>query len=319
MTVAPGDDRPASTAAVRRPMFCKGCQYDLAHSADLARADGKPVCPECGRAFDPARPRSTHRKPGGTVLAFLLTRALPSLVVSLVIVWLVLWGWIPLPAPIAPAPRDSGWTLWHWRGEWYGWEERSIAMAGNRLAPVRVYLWSTNVRGVSRDRVLTNAEGAEVGRERLWTVRRDGDRWSVQARAGTGWGEVLQAWNLTRDGNRFGLYMTSTPTPTTADVAIDGAEADVLTAMANAWRVQLTPGVRSPGVAADYWRGDTLQWVWDPFEGRIARVPSAVAFVYAGFDPRDFRHPRHPQNRFQSPEPGWFERHRERVTTLHAE
>src|SRR5437868_5161225 len=55
-TAQPPAAPPTSDAAP--PAFCRRCGYALLGLAAETRA-----CPECGRAFDPADPRTTARRP----------------------------------------------------------------------------------------------------------------------------------------------------------------------------------------------------------------------------------------------------------------
>ena len=48
-------------------MYCQSCRYELANLE-------QPVCPECGRAFDQADPRTFDARPGAKRLARLLER-----------------------------------------------------------------------------------------------------------------------------------------------------------------------------------------------------------------------------------------------------
>lgn len=63
-------------------IYCRDCDYDLASLEAGA-------CPECGRAFDPATPRSFARRPrGGTLRWFLIgLGAATLLLVTTVLAW----------------------------------------------------------------------------------------------------------------------------------------------------------------------------------------------------------------------------------------
>src|SRR3954464_2705525 len=87
----PSESESSTPAASMTPrMFCKGCGYALVGLESR-------VCPECGRAFDPANRRTFARKPprgwvwrwGRRVLALVL---LLMLTAGAGLGWLW-WGW----------------------------------------------------------------------------------------------------------------------------------------------------------------------------------------------------------------------------------
>lgn len=308
----------AAGGGVRGPgMFCKGCRYDLRGiveiasergTADRVEPDGKrrgsdgPSCPECGREFDPSRRRTYDRKPGGLIWVFLATRVVPSVVAALVIVWLVALGWIPLPGPLTPGWQSGGWSLWHWRGDRYGYVERSMRVPGSASVDVRLFVWADAVRGVEGFAAVADDEGRPAGRERVWRVRRSGDVWRISAEAGVRLEEVMAGWNATRGTFRFGLFTYGDPQPPSRRFAFEGGEAEALTAMSRAWGVHMQPGRPR--------HRDGHAWVWDPWREAVARVPDKAAWLHAGYDVRDVWTPRHPGQRFEvrwwSPEPGWY-------------
>ena len=68
------------------PRYCRGCNYDL-----RATTSENPRCPECGRPFDPANPRTTRRRPVRRWL-----RHVRRAVAGVLILFLLLagvWGW----------------------------------------------------------------------------------------------------------------------------------------------------------------------------------------------------------------------------------
>jgi len=70
------------------PMYCRRCSYDLRHFVE-------PRCPECGRAFDPADPRSYRRRPS-RMNAVVLRISLALLAIALLAMggsyyWFHLW------------------------------------------------------------------------------------------------------------------------------------------------------------------------------------------------------------------------------------
>ena len=68
------------------PRFCRRCNYDL-----RATPSESPRCPECGRPFDPANPRTTRRRPARRWLRH-VRRAAACLLILLLLLAAV-WGW----------------------------------------------------------------------------------------------------------------------------------------------------------------------------------------------------------------------------------
>src|SRR4051812_43733652 len=87
---------PAPAAGAQPRLFCRKCGYALV---------GLPsrCCPECGRAFDPANPRTfASRPPRGWVWRWGMRLALLLLAVSLF------------------AGAGLGWLWWGWKSEQKG-------------------------------------------------------------------------------------------------------------------------------------------------------------------------------------------------------
>ncbi len=80
------------TAATEHCRYCRGCSYDL-------HALTTPRCPECGRAFDPADPRTYRRRPARRWLRRLV------------------WGGVALVLLVLLPGGASAWVYHGWKVE----------------------------------------------------------------------------------------------------------------------------------------------------------------------------------------------------------
>ena len=313
----PPTTSPRSTPTPRsnrnpKGIYCRKCRYDLSATAspDHANPDPShsrapdtnnpppqtPPCPQCNPPLDPRHPRTFAKRPQPSLHFFLISRLIPSAAIAIAIVAATLNGWIPLPGTLAPSYQPAEWTLWYWKGDRFGFADRPL-----NGQTVRVHWWNDDIHRITRRTPNLNADGAITGYDERWSVERHNNTWTVAADAGTPFNTVLAAWNATRRGNRFGLIIIDTTTPPTSPLLATGSEAQTLTQLARAWNTSLAPSTPAEQLPLH-------DWVWDHRQRRVLRVPAHLAFIYAGYDPRDTRDPRHPQNRWQSPPPNWQDR-----------
>ncbi|GEM_PF-2850269 len=249
------------------PMFCRNCHHDL--GGIQATSDGY-ACPECGRSFDPEKPKTFAARQRSAVELLLLRRVAPGVLLALAVFWLLWHAWIPRPVALfgrhGPAPAQVRMpelsTLWVWAGGLYGTEEvrlqRHVAEAE---------LWDSRVRRV---RVF----GPDSD-EQLWEVHfepREGEPgggiWTVRLpQAVPLTFDLLSSFRLTRDGILGIVVGEHDPSRTIEPFEVTGSEADVLSAYIRASGISVRPIRQTEDQIAF--------WIFDEDQGRLVQVDEA--------------------------------------------
>jgi hypothetical protein len=234
---------------------CRGCTYDL-----LGLPAG--VCPECGRAFDPADP-STFWDLVARTRAQKQRRARIAAValVACSFAALFTFGVIPRPA-IAPVGGVQ-WGFWVWLGRGFGVQR--VDMMAESLV---VHRWGNRVSRIDAE----DRWSAPTPRPR-WSLERTGpDEWRMEVVDPTvDWRSLLLGFNtMRRDDELFGVVIHAwardeAGTPFT----VHGSRVDVLSAMIRVYGMETHPGLTSPE------DGDV--WVVSPESGELVEVPVARA------------------------------------------
>ena len=219
------------------PMFCRNCHHDL--GGIQATSDGY-ACPECGRSFDPEKPKTFAARQRSAVELLLLRRVAPGVLLALAVLS----------------------TLWVWAGGLYGTEEvrlqRHVAEAE---------LWDSRVRRV---RVF----GPDSD-EQLWEVHfepREGEPgggiWTVRLpQAVPLTFDLLSSFRLTRDGILGIVVGEHDPSRTIEPFEVTGSEADVLSAYIRASGISVRPIRQTEDQIAF--------WIFDEDQGRLVQVDEA--------------------------------------------
>lgn len=265
----PADRLPEAPAKTvdPRPMFCLRCYHDL---GGVVTEESEGVCPECGRAFDTAKPSTFAHRQRGPWELFLFRRIAPGISIALLVFTLLWYGWIPRPVALfgrngpAPAgvyfPEKS--SLWMWAGSLYGTEtvrlNRSVAEA---------WFWNNRIRRVQ---VFDPGTG-----DQLWEVQFKPDRskpgggvWSMRVVRPVPLAyDLLGSFRLTRErilGLAVGEY---DPRVIVEPFEVTGSEADILSAYIRATGIPVTP-IRSE-------RDQLVFWIFDDELERLIQVDSA--------------------------------------------
>lgn len=230
---------------------CRGCTYDL---------QGLPagVCPECGRAFDPADPAtfwdlvSRHRTQRRR-----RTRIGAIALVAVSLAAMFMYGIIP-----RPAPGQSGgvqWGFWVWLGRGFG--AQRVDLSTESLV---VHRWGSRV-----SRIDSEDRWSAPGPRPLWSLERLGpDEWRMEVvDPRVDWQSLLLGFNtMRRDEELFGVAIhTWEREEAGAPFSVRGSRVDVLSAMIRVYGMQTHPGLTSPE------DGDV--WVVSPESGELVEVP----------------------------------------------
>ncbi|MBL0927460.1 MAG: hypothetical protein IBJ11_07390 [Phycisphaerales bacterium] len=129
------------------PRYCRGCRYEL---TGLAAPDSPgAVCPECGRWFNPADPRTTTATNRHPFLVFLFgpwPRAFAIAVLVVVALWFT-----ALPRPALRWDGSVEWSLWIWLRRPIGIESAFVGPQRARIIwhmgehPVRIEAEATRL------------------------------------------------------------------------------------------------------------------------------------------------------------------------------
>lgn len=119
-------------------MFCRSCRYDLT-GLDPSPAGESPTtrlphaCPECGRGFDPADPRTWQPLPRSRFAQFVFGKGGATIVAALLIGVGISQTWIPRPRAVDfTLPRSMrSWTMWHWFSMAFGSD--TFLVSGRRM------------------------------------------------------------------------------------------------------------------------------------------------------------------------------------------
>lgn len=249
---AAGAESPLAAALGPARCFCLTCRYELS-GLDAG------ACPECGRAFDPADPRSTSpvatRRP--SVRRILLLLATAAVVATL-------WFFTIIPNPV----RGMDFKLWVWLGQTYGVE------TWFRPSTARSYHWAGRVY---------RAEGLEprTGAMR-WELAVDrADRWTLRVSGpGARWRELIGAFNEMKHdvfGVRFENVMHDASTEA---FEVTGSKADILSALCAHFGVEVETMVIT--------RDQQYAWFYSPERRRMEARP--ITLEQAMALPRSWAH-----------------------------
>jgi hypothetical protein len=208
--------------------YCLGCGYELAGLALNA-------CPECGRDFDPADPKTTGDTPIPLVVRRRFRRITTWLAIILTIASGIIYTVIPIPM------QGSGLMLWVWLGRTYGVESRWLA-----TSHVRAWHWAGRVYEVE-------ANDRDTGRV-IWAIRAPtDDQWSLRVdKQGVSWPALIQAFNMMKDEMFCVQFTGAARTQSIAGFEASGTKVDVLSAI-----------VAHYGIAVQSKVGDLSQtYVW---------------------------------------------------------
>ncbi|MDX2116179.1 MAG: hypothetical protein SFZ24_11265, partial [Planctomycetota bacterium] len=221
--------------------YCRGCRYELM-LRDMT------VCPECGRAFDPADNSTTLPSPRLSPLRTRTGRRVTwAVMLTLLMVVGVMHSVIPRPVSL------DNWQLWQWMYGLYG-----VAHTNWGSQPGKVYWWGDRAYKAERFHPLTG--------DLLWRLERhaDDDLHLRVASAGARWSDLVGAFNLMKRsvfGVRFGrdgLDASAGP------FEVRGSRVDVLSALVRHFQVKVEPHRVDPD--------QRYVWVYDEVAERMVTV-----------------------------------------------
>lgn len=117
-------------------MFCRSCCYELTGLIEAGAGVGgegpggsEGRCPECGRGYTPAMPRTWQSIPRSPFMQVVFGKG-GAAGLALLVVAVSLWQtWLPRPDALdfsLPSVMRS-WSLWRWMGHRFGWETTRLA------------------------------------------------------------------------------------------------------------------------------------------------------------------------------------------------
>lgn len=260
MTQTPVQSEDGATKLVDSKRICKHCAYDLQgtiehwlSSNSYPNASSQPDsqapllhCPECGKQFNPLDPSTTTTaKAMKPVRRFAKTWLPLILLVTTLCVHGILVNWIPVPKALISRQADKQWKLFSWLQTDYG-----LAVYNRNGVEIRDWIWSDNY--VSR-------AVYDKDNNLLYKVTKDDpDTWSMEISAKQAdFQPVLRAFNLTRNGHRFGLAVEQSLTPNKPEnTLVTGSNRDVLIALVNHFQLSLATVVRGHSMEDELWYYD---------------------------------------------------------------
>lgn len=251
-------------------MYCRGCCYELTGLDDDPHSTGHLRCPECGRAFDPASPRTWQSVPHGWFMQHLFGRS-GVVVAVVVLLGVAVWQtWLPRPdaVNIALHPVMRSWSMWTWFGMKFG-----VDRYNTLSAPVTARYFADRIAAVS---------GQDEDGRTSWQIDRLSDeRFRVRVHlAGLDYRELtLALWPLINLNNEPLLLFRRPPAPASepsisrspGPAEFEGTWQEVVAALARHYDLRLFPAVRADGQQA--------LWIMDVSGNRLIRVSASEAIM----------------------------------------
>lgn len=240
-------------------MYCRSCRYEL---TGIAAGEDPPCCPECGRAFDPANPRSVASTAEQPFFSTLNPRVAAVVILAGLVVLAITRSW--LPRPVTDPLRSNGWRLWEWFNQPYGVEVVDSASGGTTQHEVHVRWWAGDIR-----RVTAVSDAADTRGVLIWSLRRDTDSWTLDMPRPdlTDCSRLIYFFNTLRsDDELFGIRILDMGVqPAAESVRVEGDQTEVFSLMVNTFGITLEPMESTGGQV----------WAWDPEDRQLVRMSTS--------------------------------------------